>query len=268
MADTTSPTTITPHPRAARFERFATAAELPLALLALLLVPALVLEGQATDVRVRNAANYLNWFVWFAFCAEYATKAVLAPNRWRFVREAWFDLLIIVLSPPFLASSAFQGTRAVRAVRLLRFLRFVRGGAVAAMGLRMASDALRHRRFHYVALATGVVVGLGAVCIYVAEHGTNKTMESFGDALWWAIVTTTTVGYGDISPVTGEGRVIAVVLMILGIGFIGVLTATITSFFFDQDRDAEADELKQRLARIERKLDALLANGGERDQPE
>jgi voltage-gated potassium channel len=73
-----------------------------------------------------------------------------------------------------------------------------------------------------------------------------------------AVVTATTVGYGDVSPVTGEGRLIAVGLMIVGIGFIGVFTATITGFFVDPERGAEErHNIEERLARIEEKLDAL-----------
>ena len=245
--------------KAERFDRFARAVELPLALLALLIVPALVLENHAQTRELREAATLVNWIVWLAFCGEYSVKMYLAPDRTRFAQNHWFDLLIILLSPPFLVPLAMQGTRAVRVVRLLRVLRFVRGAAVAAMGLRMAREALRHRRFHYVMLATAVIVTLGAVCIYAVEHVANKGIATLDDAFWWAIVTTTTVGYGDVSPVTGEGRVIAVVLMLLGIGFLGVLTATITSFFFDQERDAKEEELRQRLERIEAKLDAVMA---------
>jgi voltage-gated potassium channel len=250
---------------AERYERFARAVELPLALLALLIVPALVLENHAQTHELREAATFINWVVWLAFCAEYSAKMYLAPARGQFAKEHWFDLLIIVLSPPFLVPLSLQGTRAVRAVRLIRVLRFMRGAAVAAMGLRMAREALRHRRFHYVLLATAVIVTLGAICIYSVEHGTNKSIATLDDAFWWAIVTTTTVGYGDVSPVTGEGRVVAVVLMLLGIGFLGVLTATITSFFFDQERDAREEELRERLERIEAKLDAVMAD--RRDGP-
>jgi voltage-gated potassium channel len=246
-----------------RFDRFTSAVELPLALLALLIVPALVLENNAQTRELREAATFINWLVWLAFCGEYSVKMFLAPVRGRFAKQHWFDLLIIVLSPPFLVPLALQGARAVRVVRLLRALRFVRGAAVAAMGLRMARDALRHRRFHYVLLATAVIVTLGAICIYSVEHGANKSIVTLDDAFWWAIVTTTTVGYGDVSPVTGEGRVVAVVLMLLGIGFLGVLTATITSFFFDHERDAREEELKQRLERIEAKLDAVIAGRGD-----
>jgi voltage-gated potassium channel len=144
---------------------------------------------------------------------------------------------------------------------VLRLLRFIRAAAVAAIGLREAAQGLRHKSFHYVALTTGVVIGLGAIGIYAVEHGQNNNIQSVGDALWWAVVTTTTVGYGDVSPVTAEGRLIAVALMVVGIGFIGVFTATITSLFLEPSRATEDQRAldNERLARIEQKLDALLA---------
>jgi len=241
-----------------RFERFERFTDLPMAFLALLIVPAIIVEDRAQNAYLREAASTLNWIVWLAFCAEYLTKLALAPSRREHAKNAWFDLLIIVLSPPFLVPDALQGTRAVRAVRLLRLLRFVRAAAVAAIGLREAGEALRHRRFNFVILMTFVVVGLGAGGIYAVERGQNANIQSIGDAFWWAIVTTTTVGYGDVSPVTGEGRLIAVGLMVVGIGFIGVFTATLTSFFLEPNRSDETG-LEQRLARIDEKLDLLLS---------
>jgi len=243
----------------ARFDRIERATDLPMAILALLIVPALILEENAQSAGVRQLATGLNWLVWLAFCAEFLGKLAFAPSRREFARRSWFDLLIIVLSPPFLVPNALQGARAIRALRLLRVLRFVRAVAVAAIGLKEAGEAFRQRRFHYVALTTVVVVGLGAIGIFAVEHGENKSITSIGDAFWWAIVTTTTVGYGDVSPVTTEGRLIAIALMVLGIGFIGVFTATITSFFLDPGRAPEqTSQVEDRLARIEEKLDALM----------
>jgi voltage-gated potassium channel len=224
----------------------------------LLIVPALILEDRATSLRLRQAAIAINWVVWLAFCGEYEVKVGLAPRRRAFVRQSWFDVLIILLSPPFLVPQALQGTRAIRAVRALRFLRFIRAAGVATLGLRMAGDMLSHRRFHYVTLATAVIVALGAIGIFTVEHGTNPNIGGIADAFWWAMVTVTTVGYGDVSPVTPEGRLIAVALMIVGTGFIGVFTATITSFFFDEERAVESTELEKRLDRIEAKLDAVI----------
>jgi voltage-gated potassium channel len=249
----------------ARFERFERFTDLPLAFLALLIVPALIIEDRTQNAYIREAASTVNWIVWLAFCAEYVIKLWLAPSRRIHVRKAWFDLLIIVLSPPFLVPEAFQGARAVRAVRILRLLRFVRAAAVAAIGLREAGEGLRHRRFHYVVLMTVVVVGLGAGGIFAVEHGQNANIRSIGDAFWWAIVTTTTVGYGDVSPVTTEGRLIAVGLMVVGIGFIGVFTATLTSFFLEPERSDQVN-VEDRLNRIDEKLDLLLRESASRRQ--
>ena len=241
-----------------RFERVERATDLPLALLALLIVPALILEDRADSAALRQVAHGLNWLVWLAFVAEYVGKLLIAPSRRGYVRRAWFDLLIIVLSPPFLVSDALQGFRAVRVVRLLRF---VRVGAVAAIGLREAAQGFRHRKFHYVVLLTAVVLALGALGIFAVERGQNNNIQSVGDAFWWAVVTTTTVGYGDVSPVTPEGRLIAVALMIVGIGFLGIMTATITSFFLDPEKGAEErHSIEERLVRIEESLMRLRIN--------
>ena len=165
-----------------RFERLERLTDLPLAFLALLIVPALIIEDRTQNPYLRQAAVTVNWVVWLAFCAEYAGKLALAPSRRDYVRSAWFDLFIIMLSPPFLVPEAFQGTRAVRAVRILRLLRFVRAAAVAAIGLREAGQALRHRRFNYVVLMTFVVVGVGDGGIYAVEHGQNANIGAMGDA--------------------------------------------------------------------------------------
>ena len=92
-----------------RFERVEAATDLPLALLALLIVPALILEDRAQSALLRDAAHAINWIVWLAFCGEYAGKLWLAPDRREYARRSWFDLLIIVLSPPFLVPEALQG---------------------------------------------------------------------------------------------------------------------------------------------------------------
>jgi voltage-gated potassium channel len=106
---------------------------------------------------------------------------------------------------------------------------------------------------------TIVIVSLGAIGIFAVEREQNANIKSLADALWWAVVTTTTVGYGDVSPVTGEGRLIAVGLMVVGIGFIGIFTATITSFFLQPAQTSEELEtLEDRLKRIEGKIDILM----------
>jgi len=86
------------------------------------------------------------------------------------------------------------------------------------------------------------------------QHAPGATIHNFGDALWWSIVTVTTVGYGDKYPVTAGGRGVAVVLMITGIGLAGVLSATVASYFVGQRADKDMTELRRRLDRIEAAL--------------
>ena len=98
-----------------------------------------------------------------------------------------------------------------------------------------------------------------------SAHGSN--IHDYGEALWWAIVTVTTVGYGDTYPVTAGGRGVAVVLMLVAIGLIGVLTATVASFFVGEKADEEQAALNQRLDRIEAMLaQALTPRPGESDE--
>lgn len=229
-----------------------------MALFALAVVPALVLEDRAANPSLRTAAVVTNWLVWIAFAAEFLIGLRRAERKGRFVRESWFDVLIIVLSPP-IVPQALQSTRVLRAARLLRL---VRAGAVLTIGLRSIRRAFGKRKFHYVGAVAVGIVGLGALGVYLVEHGQNKAIASPSDALWWAIVTATTVGYGDVSPVTSEGRVLAVILMLTGIGVIGVFTATLASFFVEGQTDAP--DLDAKLSQIEQKLDSMMAVIAER----
>ena len=130
--------------------------------------------------------------------------------------------------------------------------------------MRHLRAALRSHQFHRIAIVAALLVLGGAVAEYYVERGAGG-VSSFGDSLWWAVVTATTVGYGDLSPVTSAGRAIAVVLMVVGIGVIGTFTATIASWFIEQDQAGKPnqdEDLRGRLDAIEGKLDELLRRLG------
>jgi len=234
------------------------ASELVMGLLALAVVPALILEDHSPDLAIRRAAELTNWVVWLAFCVDFLVRLGLARARLNYVRSAWMDVTLILISPPFLVPQSFEFLRSLRAVRLLRLLRLVRAFSLALIGLRLSRRALQHRHFNYVMLFAVATVGIGAIAIYAVEHDTNASIKTIGDALWWAAVTTTTVGYGDMSPTTGEGRIIAVALMLVGIAVIGAFTATLASVFFEQEKGNEIVRLEARLAQIESKLEQIM----------
>jgi len=236
-----------------RLHRVAKSLELPVAFLALLIIPALVLEERAFRPEAHTIGVVLNWIVWLAFCGEFGIRWA-ADGTLSFPRRAWLDLVLIVVSPPFGVPTTLQ---AARSLRILRLLRLVRAFGVAGIALRLARRHFSQRKFHYVVLLAFATVLLGAIGIYVVEDGVNPSIHTFGDALWWGMVTVTTVGYGDVSPVTLEGRLIAVVLMLTGIGVIGVFTATVASFFVEAQHEQTA-EVSVRLTVLETKIDQIL----------
>jgi voltage-gated potassium channel len=244
--------------------RVARAIEPVASFLAILIIPALLIEARTTSAELLRVALVINWIVWIVFCLEFALFFIAEPG-WATVKRRWLDLAVIVVSPPFLVPDALEAARSARLVRLLRLLRFVRVGILVAVGIRQVQRLAGHRKFHFVGLVGLAVVVLGAVGVYLVEGDQNPSVGSIGNALWWAVVTATTVGYGDVSPVSTEGRLIAVLLMLTGIGVIGVFTATVASFFLEPEPDSTPD-VAARLDAIERKLDRLLAEreGGRR----
>ena len=158
---------------------------------------------------------------WLVFLVDYVVH-VRHIYRYRRTGLGRFDLFVVIATAPwFLLPGAHAGGLVV----LLRLARLAR--------LAMASRGA-HRLFQRlgrVAAVAGGVVVVGSVVAYYAEHSTNPEFATVGDALWWGIVTITTVGYGDIVPKTTTGRWAAVVIMVTGIAVLGVLAGSLASFF-------------------------------------
>lgn len=239
------------------YDRFQAATELPLTVLAVLWLPVLILPlALSLSAGAARTCDLIDYLVWAIFAAEYLVRLYLAPSRRWFLVHHLVDLAVIAL--PML--------RPLRALRLLRLLNLFRAGAVLANALKRARAILTHGGLHYVLLAvTGIVVICAGLELSFEKHAPGASIHNFGDALWWAIVTVTTVGYGDLSPVTAGGRGVAVVLMLVGIGLIGALTAAVASYFVGEKADQEKADLIARLDRIEAMLTEALARPGEAD---
>lgn len=192
-------------------------------------------------------------FILVFFWIDYIARFTKAENKWQFFKSSIFDLLAII---PF--DSVFSMFRIARTVRLLKLLRFVRIIGFAGRFKRNLVKFINTNGFIYLMTFAIVLILISAGIYSLAEN------ISYGNALWWAIVTATTVGYGDISPTSEIGRGLAIVLMFVGIGLIGTITSTVTSFFTQEQSDKSEDELNKKLDEIAEKIDKLERKLGDK----
>ena len=233
------------------FDRFSAAVDLPMTVLAVLWLPVLVIPFVVKlPSGVSATFEAIDFTVWAAFVVEYLVKLWLTPARKTFVIHHLVDLAVIAL--PML--------RPLRAARLLRLLTLGRVGLVLANALRRAKAVITHQGLHFVLLAVVLIVfACAGLALSFEIHSAGSNIHNYSDALWWAISTVTTVGYGDRFPVTAGGRGVAVVLMLVGVGLIGVLTATVASYFVEKQADEGNADLVERLDRMEAMLAKLTA---------
>jgi len=190
-----------------RSRRVARRFELPMLVAALLVIPVIAVEQSDAGEPWRAIAGVLNWAIWVAFAVELVVMLAVVPDRWRWLRSHPLEVVIVLLTPPFLPSS-LQALRALRVLRLLRLLR------LAQLARRTFSlDGLR-----YAAILAALTAAAGGYAYSAAESAQDPPPSTW-DGIWWAVSTMTTVGYGDEFPLTTLGRVYAIALMLVGIGF-------------------------------------------------
>lgn len=164
-----------------------------------------------------------------------------AESKGRWFRGHWYEILGLVP----LYAEALSFFRIAQLARLARVLRLIRAASAlrhARPSLRFLDALLNRSKLGHALLVAAVVVLVMAMMVWMLERDTNPSMPTFGEALWWAIVTTTTVGYGDITPQTGLARLLATVLMLLGIGTVGVVASTVSAALLQvQGRDDPSD---------------------------
>jgi voltage-gated potassium channel len=183
------------------------------------------------------ALRALTWGIWALFAADYLVRLALSTRRGRFVRSNLFDLAVVVL--PLL--------RPLRLLRLITVLHSLN---------RHAGASLRGRVTSFAVGGTVLIVTIGALAGLDAERrSADANITTFGDALWWALTTITTVGYGDQFPVTATGRVVAAALMLAGIALLGTITAALASWLVE--RVTEVEDASQAATRHD--LEVLIA---------
>ncbi len=219
---------------------------------ALLVVPVVILDETQHSGALHTVAIILNWSIWLAFAAELIVLLVRAPRRGAWLWNNPLTVAIVVLTPPFLPG-VLQVLRIARVTRLLRVLRLVRLMRTArSIKVLTSSQAVA-----WAGLLTGLVVLGGGAVFVEAEHAQRLSLD---DGIWWALTTVTTVGYGDVYPHTGVGRIIAAVVMLSGIGFVALLTAAAAHRFIVTSEEVESIEVTilRELRDLQRQVDALV----------
>ncbi len=230
--------------RAVQRERWDTLSEWPLVLaaLAFLAAYAIPILHPGLPRWLGALCWWTTWITWLMFVLDYVVRLMLADSRRTFVLRHWLDLFVIAL--PLL--------RPLRLLRLIPLLSVIN---------RRATTRLQGRVATYVVGGALLLAFVGALAELNAErHAPGASIVDFGDAIWWATTTMTTVGYGDTYPVTVIGRWVAAALMIGGVALLGTVTATFASWLVDRVSTVSSneEELRATVARLEAKLDILI----------
>src|SRR5215217_4347212 len=203
--------------RAGLRRRWERATNWPLMVAAVIFLAAYALPVLDPDLptRLLDLCRWLSWITWGIFVVDLVVRLALADKRLRYLGRHWYDLVVIVLP-------------------LLRPLRLLRLIPLLSVLNRRAQTRLRGRVAIYVAGGASLLAFCAALAVLDAERSSpDANISDFGDAIWWAVTTMTTVGYGDHYPVTAAGRLVAFGLMIGGIALLGTVTATLASWLVE-----------------------------------
>jgi len=209
----------------------------------------LVLLGFADLIDLIDLDNppysIIDLVIWGVFVVDYSWRFFTTKRKWHFILENIFDLLAILpLNAIFTVFRLGRIFRLAKLTKLLKLTRLLRIIGLTGKIERKISRFLRTNDLIYILYVNIFIVLVGSSILSVVEE------KSFSDSLWWALVTVTTVGYGDIVPVSLFGKWLAVLLMLVGIGTIGMLTSSLTNFFVkdNPDEQIKLDKLQDELS--------------------
>lgn len=229
----------------ARSEAIQQRFEWPVIAAALLTIPLVLIQESHLPQPWPTVGDVLNWGTWLVFATEVVVMLWVAPRKWVWARSHVIDIVVTILTPPF-APAAWQAGRVYRVARLLRLLR------VFSLRRMLTFDGIK-----LAALAAVATVVLGGIAVASIESTPQEPWTAW-DGIWWAVTTVTTVGYGGLEPETDSGRIIASAIMLVGIGFVALVTAFIADRFVASQKETE-DQILTELREIRARLERLEA---------
>lgn len=180
---------------------------------------------------IAKVLNYVDNFICGVFLLDFVIRFRQAENKLQFMKWGWIELIASIPTLDFM--------RAGRLLRLIRLIRIIRA-------FRSTKHIVQHifknkvqGTLTSVAIIAVLMLLFSSIAILQFETDQNSNIKTAGDAIWWAYVTMTTVGYGDKYPVTTEGRFVAAILMTVGVGLFGTFTAYVSSWFVKDNAKTE-----------------------------
>jgi voltage-gated potassium channel len=219
-----------------------------LVLLFLILISVLIVMFESVpqwSAKYESALYYAEWGFTIIFTIEYLLRIVIAPKPMKYIFSWWGIIDLVSILPTFLTPflSGYDSLRAIRALRLLRIFRILKLNRFTSESQALA-HSLRASYYKIMVFMFFVLMMmiLAGTLMYVVEGGENG-FESIPASIYWAIVTTTTVGYGDITPATDFGKIVASVMMMVGYVIIAVPTGLISVEMSRYKSDGKEDNL-------------------------
>ncbi len=184
------------------------------------------------------------------FFADFLKRLITAPSKMAYLKWGWIDLISCIPALPFLQlGRSLQVLRFIKVLRGVRSIREIVFFVYNNKALGVSASAL---------LIALVLIFSSSIAILKVENKTDANIKTPSDALWWAMTTVTTVGYGDKYPVSDLGRIVGVILMLSGVGIFGILSGSVTSWIVnDQEQKNDIVEQMKMLEEISQELKTI-----------